>query len=238
MSKTSAEHLSRQACVYIRQSSPGQVRNNLESQRLQYTLVDRARALGWQDVQVIDEDLGISGSGTAHRVGFERLLSGLCEGKVGAVLSIEASRLARNGRDWHTLLEFCSVVGALLIDAEDIYDPRQINDRLLLVMKELPSSRRLNAESCSCACRSATYAPSTTASRRTLMNGASPFCSRATAPPKLRGLSLLTSIGLSPTRRRVLCLDTPTCQRSRYRSQTVIAGSVMLFVRKMSNRLS
>jgi DNA invertase Pin-like site-specific DNA recombinase len=135
MSKISAEHLGRQACVYIRQSSPGQVQNNLESQRLQYTLVDRARALGWQDVQVIDEDLGVSGSGTAHRVGFERLLSGLCEGKVGAVLSIEASRLARNGRDWHTLLEFCSVVGALLIDAEGIYDPRQINDRLLLGMK-------------------------------------------------------------------------------------------------------
>lgn len=135
MSKIGAEHLSRQACVYIRQSSPGQVQNNLESQRLQYALVDRARALGWRDVQVIDEDLGTSGSGTAHRAGFERLLSGLCEGKIGAVLSIEASRLSRNGRDWHTLLEFCSVVGALLIDAEGIYDPRQINDRLLLGMK-------------------------------------------------------------------------------------------------------
>lgn len=135
MIKIGAEHLSRQACVYIRQSSPGQVQNNLESQRLQYALVDRAQALGWQDVQVIDEDLGVSGSGTAHRPGFERLLSGLCEGKVGAVLSVEASRLARNGRDWHTLLEFCSVVGALLIDAEGIYDPRQINDRLLLGMK-------------------------------------------------------------------------------------------------------
>jgi len=135
MSKINVEHLSRQACVYIRQSSPGQVQNNLESQRLQYALVDRARTLGWQDVQIIDEDLGISGSGTAQRAGFERLLSGLCEGKVGAVLSVEASRLARNGRDWHTLLEFCSVVGALLIDAEGIYDPRHINDRLLLGMK-------------------------------------------------------------------------------------------------------
>jgi DNA invertase Pin-like site-specific DNA recombinase len=135
MNKINVEHLSRQACVYIRQSSPGQVQNNLESQRLQYALVDRARALGWQDVQIIDEDLGISGSGTAQRAGFERLLSGLCEGKVGAVLSVEASRLARNGRDWHTLLEFCSVVGALLIDAEGIYDPRHINDRLLLGMK-------------------------------------------------------------------------------------------------------
>lgn len=134
MNKITAEHLSRQACVYIRQSTPGQVRHNLESQRRQYALVDHARALGWENVEVIDEDLGISGSGT-RRPGFERLLRALCDGRVGAVLSIEASRLARNGRDWHTLLEFCSVVGALLIDAESVYDPRLTNDRLLLGMK-------------------------------------------------------------------------------------------------------
>ena len=83
---------------------------------------------------MIDDDLGISGSGT-HRPGFERLLRALCDGQVGAVFSIEASRLARNGRDWHTLLDFCSVVGALLIDAEAVYDPRLTNDRLLLGMK-------------------------------------------------------------------------------------------------------
>jgi len=134
MNKITAEHLSRQACVYIRQSTPGQVRQNLESQRRQYGLVDHARSLGWQNVEVIDEDLGISGSGT-RRPGFERLLRALCDGQVGAVFSIEASRLARNGRDWHTLLEFCSVVGALLIDAESVYDPRHTNDRLLLGMK-------------------------------------------------------------------------------------------------------
>ena len=134
MSKITAEHLSKQACVYIRQSTPDQVRHNLESQRRQYALVDHARSLGWENVQVIDEDLGISGSGT-RRPGFERLLRGLCDGQVGAVFSIEASRLARNGRDWHTLLEFCSVVGALLIDAESVYDPRLTNDRLLLGMK-------------------------------------------------------------------------------------------------------
>jgi DNA invertase Pin-like site-specific DNA recombinase len=120
--------------VYIRQSTPGQVQHNLESQRSQYALVDRARALGWQDIDIIDDDLGISGSGT-HRPGFERLLRALCDGQVGAVFSIEASRLARNGRDWHTLLDFCSVVGALLIDAEALYDPRLTNDRLLLGMK-------------------------------------------------------------------------------------------------------
>jgi hypothetical protein len=91
MNKITAEHLSRQACVYIRQSTPGQVRHNLESQRRQYALVDHARSLGWENVEVIDEDLGISGSGT-RRPGFERLLRALCDGQVGAVFSIEASR--------------------------------------------------------------------------------------------------------------------------------------------------
>lgn len=134
MNNITADHLARRACVYVRQSTPGQVQNNLESQRRQYALVDRARSLGWQNIDVIDDDLGISGSGT-HRPGFERLLRALCDGQVGAVFSIEASRLARNGRDWHTLLEFCSVVGALLIDAEAVYDPRLTNDRLLLGMK-------------------------------------------------------------------------------------------------------
>ena len=134
MNKITADHLARRACVYIRQSTPGQVQHNLESQRRQYALVDRARALGWQDIDIIDDDLGISGSGT-HRPGFERLLRALCEGQIGAVFSIEASRLARNGRDWHTLLEFCSVASALLIDAEAVYDPTRTNDRLLLGMK-------------------------------------------------------------------------------------------------------
>lgn len=133
MNKISADHLARRACVYIRQSTPGQVRNNLESKRLQYALVDRARQLGWADVEVIDDDLGSTASGT-HRAGFERLLSAICDGAVGAVLCIEASRLARTGREWHTLLEFCGVVGALLIDADGIYDPTQINDRLVLGM--------------------------------------------------------------------------------------------------------
>jgi DNA invertase Pin-like site-specific DNA recombinase len=134
MNKITADHLTRRACVYIRQSTPEQVRRNLESKRRQYGLVDRARALGWQDIDVIDDDLGISGSGI-RRPGFERLLSAVCDGQVGAVFSIEASRLARTNREWHTLLEFCSIVGVLLIDAEAVYDPRLTNDRLLLGMK-------------------------------------------------------------------------------------------------------
>ncbi len=134
MNKITADHLARRACVYLRQSTQGQVKNNLESQRLQYALVERARRLGWQEVEVIDEDLGISGSGI-QRPGFDRLLRAVCEGHIGAVFSIEASRLARNGREWHTLLEFCSVIDVLLIDAETTYDPKQTNDRLLLGMK-------------------------------------------------------------------------------------------------------
>jgi len=134
MNKITAEHLARRACVYIRQSTPDQVKYNLESKRRQYGLTDRARALGWVDIDVIDDDLGISGGGT-RRPGFERLLRALCDGQVGAVFCIEASRLARNGREWHTLLDFCSIVGALLIDAETIYDPKVTNDRLLLGMK-------------------------------------------------------------------------------------------------------
>ena len=134
MNKISADQLAKRACVYIRQSTPGQVQNNLESERLQYALVDRARQLGWAEVDVVDEDLGCTASGI-HRPGFERMLGSVCEGKIGAIFSIEASRLARTGRDWHTLLEFCGVVGVLLIDAEGIYDPRQINDRLVLGMK-------------------------------------------------------------------------------------------------------
>ena len=131
MNKITTDHLARRACVYIRQSTPDQVKYNVESKRRQYGLVDRARGLGWQDIDVIDDDLGISGDGT-RRPGFERLLRALCDGQVGAVFSIEASRLARNGREWHTLLEFCSIVGALLIDATAIYDPRLTNDQLLL----------------------------------------------------------------------------------------------------------
>jgi DNA invertase Pin-like site-specific DNA recombinase len=133
-SRITADHLARRACVYIRQSTPEQVKYNLESKRRQYGLADRARVLGWQDVEVIDEDLGVSGEGIP-RSGFERLLRVVCEGQVGAVFSIEASRLARNGREWHTLLEFCGIVGTLLIDAETIYDPRLTNDRLLLGVK-------------------------------------------------------------------------------------------------------
>jgi excisionase family DNA binding protein len=134
MTKIASDHLARDAYVYVRQSSMDQLLNNPESRRRQYALTTRARALGWENVIVIDDDLGRSGGGTA-RPGFERLLAAICGGAAGAVFALEASRLARNGRDWHTLLEFCALVNSLIIDEDGIYDPRLINDRLLLGMK-------------------------------------------------------------------------------------------------------
>ena len=143
MTRITPEHLTRGAFVYIRQSTADQVLNNHESRRRQYGLADRVRALGWSAVEVIDDDLGRSGSGVALP-GFERLLAAICEGRVGAVVSIEASRLARNGRDWHTLLEFCALVGTLIVDEDGVYDPRHPNDRLLLGMKGTMSEMELS----------------------------------------------------------------------------------------------
>ena len=143
MSKIASDHLAREAVVYIRQSTPDQLRNNHESRRRQYGLAERARGLGWDEPVIIDDDLGRSGSGTL-RPGFERLLLAVCEGRVGIVLSLEASRLARNGREWHTLLEFCALVGCLLGDEDGLYDPRLPNDRLLLGMKGTLSEMELS----------------------------------------------------------------------------------------------
>ena len=130
-----ASVLNRKAIVYVRQSTQTQVQTNLESKRRQYDLVELARAKGFHDVELIDDDLGRSGSGTVARPGFERLVAALCAGEVGAVLCLEASRLARNGRDWHHLLELCGLVQARVIDTEGVYDPCRPNDRLLLGMK-------------------------------------------------------------------------------------------------------
>jgi len=127
-------HMERAAYVYVRQSSEFQVQNNVERQRLQYALADHARELGFRDITVIDDDLGISGDGV-YRPGFEALLEAVCKGKVGLVLSIEASRLSRNGREWHTLLDFCAIVGCLVGDRDRLYDPALIDDRMYLGLK-------------------------------------------------------------------------------------------------------
>src|ERR1700739_3792865 len=127
--------LQRKAVVYVRQSTQAQVQMNLESQRRQYDLVGEARRLGFRDIEVIDDDLGRSASGTVARPGFEKLVAWLCAGEVGAVLCLDAARLARNGRDWHHLLELCGLVEARVIDLDGVYDPCRANDRLLLGMK-------------------------------------------------------------------------------------------------------
>ena len=129
-----AAHLERAAYVYIRQSSAVQVQTHVERQRLQYALSDHARELGFRAIEVIDEDLGISGAGV-RRPGFDALLEAVCKGRVGLVLSIEASRLSRNGREWHTLLDFCAIVGCLVGDRERLYDPALIDDRMYLGLK-------------------------------------------------------------------------------------------------------
>ena len=127
--------LQRKAIVYVRQSSQAQVQTNLESQRRQYDLAAVARRYGFKDIEVIDDDLGLSASGSSKRPGFERLVSELCSGNVGAVLCLEASRLSRNGKEWHHVLELCRLVDARVIDHDGIYDPCRPNDRLLLGMK-------------------------------------------------------------------------------------------------------
>ena len=130
--KIQPHHLERQAHVYVRQSTMHQVRNNLESQRRQYDLRDRASDLGFQRIVMVDDDLGRSGTGSVDRPGFSQLLTAVCSGEVGAVLALEASRLARNNRDWHHLIDLCALTGTLVIDHDGVYDPRVLNDRLLL----------------------------------------------------------------------------------------------------------
>jgi DNA invertase Pin-like site-specific DNA recombinase len=133
--KLTPERLLRAAIVYVRQSTPSQVTHHVESQRRQYALEDRARELGFQRITVIDEDLGRTGSGLVDRPGFQRLAAEVCTGEVGAVFCLEASRLARNGRDWHHLIELCGMVSAVVVDMDGVYDPNLINDRLLLGLK-------------------------------------------------------------------------------------------------------
>src|ERR1700693_5439014 len=133
--KIQPSHIEREAYVNIRQSTMQQVRTRLEGQRRQYDLRERAQALGFQRVVVIDEDLGRSGTGSVERPGFGRLLAAVCSGKVGAVLAFEASRLARNNREWHHLIDLCAMARTLVIDHDGIYDPSLLNDRLLLGLK-------------------------------------------------------------------------------------------------------
>ena len=142
--KITPEHLGRGAVVYVRQSTMGQVAEHTESQRRQYALAESARSLGFAAVTVIDDDLGRSGSGLVERPGFQKLVASVCSGLTGAVFCIEASRLARNGRDWHHLIDLCALAGTLVIDPDGTYDPRLVNDRLLLGLKGTMSEYELS----------------------------------------------------------------------------------------------
>ena len=133
--KIKPHHLERKALLDVRQSSAYQVHNNLESQKLQYAMQERLHHLGWREVEVVDEDLGRSASGVVTRAGFERMVAQVCLGQVGAVAAREVSRFARNSREWQKLVEVCRVVDTLLIDQE-MYTPRQSNDRLLLGLRQ------------------------------------------------------------------------------------------------------
>ncbi len=135
--KVQGRHHDRLALVYVRQSTLRQVEQNQESTRLQYALVERALQLGWarERVEVIDDDLGRSGTTTANRPGFQRLMTEVGLGHVGLVLGVEMSRLARSCRDWHQLLEICALFDTLIADTDGVYDAGGFNDRLLLGLK-------------------------------------------------------------------------------------------------------
>jgi DNA invertase Pin-like site-specific DNA recombinase len=135
--KITDRHLSRMACVYIRQSTVAQVRFNQESTERQYNLASKAQSLGWgsEQIRILDRDLGQSGARTTHREDFKSLVSDVAMGNVGAIFSLEASRLARSNQDWHRLLELCAITNTLVIDEDGCYDPAEFNDGLVLGMK-------------------------------------------------------------------------------------------------------
>jgi DNA invertase Pin-like site-specific DNA recombinase len=137
ISKIADRHLSRQACIYIRQSTLAQVRFNQESTDRQYNLLNKARSLGWNpdQIRILDRDLGQSGAAASIRTDFKTLVGDVAMGHVGAIFSLEASRLARSNQDWHRLLELCAITSTLVIDEDGCYDPAEFNDGLVLGMK-------------------------------------------------------------------------------------------------------
>jgi DNA invertase Pin-like site-specific DNA recombinase len=135
--KIADRHLARQACIYIRQSTLAQVRFHQESTDRQYNLMNKARSLGWtqEQIRVLDRDLGKSGAAASTRTDFKALVGDVAMGHVGAIFSLEASRLARSNQDWHRLLELCAITGTIVIDEDGVYDPADFNDGLVLGMK-------------------------------------------------------------------------------------------------------
>src|SRR6201997_4099962 len=144
--KITASHLARSAVVYLRQSSAAQVEHNRESTERQYALASKARELGWptERIVVIDEDLGLSGGGTATRSGFARLTAEVALARVGLVLGLEVSRLARNNAEWYRLIDLAGLTDTLIGDGDGLYHPAVFNDRLLLGLKGTMSEAELH----------------------------------------------------------------------------------------------
>jgi DNA invertase Pin-like site-specific DNA recombinase len=167
--KVTADHLRRDAYLYVRQSTLRQVAENVESTQRQYALRDRAIAAGWpaERIHVIDNDLGKSGSSATARDGFQKLVSEVALGKAGVVMGLEVSRLARNSADWHRLIELCSLSGALILDEDGVYDPASFNDRLLLGLKGTIEAR----PSCTSSRRACVAASSTRRGAENLRSG-------------------------------------------------------------------
>ena len=199
--KIADRHLSRQACIYIRQSTLAQVRFNQESTDRQYNLMNKARSLGWsqEQIRVLDRDLGKSGAAAGTRTDFKTLVGDVAMGQVGAIFSLEASRLARSNQDWHRLLELCAITGTVVIDEDGVYDPADFNDGLVLGMRSCTSfarastvassTRRLEAI-CDSHCRSGSSSTKTTScsiptGRCRARFGRSSNCSHGKAPPSV-----------------------------------------------------
>ena len=144
--KVRAEHLKRDAYLYVRQSSMRQVLENTESTKRQYQLRERALALGWisEQIRVIDCDQGLSGASDTRRDGFQQLVAEVSLGNAGLVMGLEVSRLARNNADWHRLLQLCAFTDTLILDQDGLYDPAAFNDRLLLGLKGAMSEAELH----------------------------------------------------------------------------------------------
>jgi len=145
-SKITSSHRSRRCLVYVRQSTLAQTRANTESLERQYELAGRAVALGWSQgqVQVVDADLGLSGALAANREGFQELVAQVALGRVGLILGLEASRLARSNSDWYQLLDLCGMTDTLIADGDGIYDPAAYSDRLVLGLKGTLSEAELH----------------------------------------------------------------------------------------------
>src|SRR5262245_47490949 len=183
-------HLARRAIVYVRQSTPQQVAEHKESAARQYALADRARALGWSpgQVDVIDDDQGRSGQTAEGRLGFQRLLAEVGLDRVGLVLGLEMSRLARSCKDWHQLLELCAIFRTLLADQDGLYDPTDHNDRLLLGLTGIMSERNCTSSSGACTTASAIRRDAARSSpcRRSATSSYRPASSRSTPTSRSR----------------------------------------------------